>query len=284
MWLQPQLLLLTTVAILANCKNKNNFIKLDSFQRSLLQNEKELARKISQRSIVAAADKASQSERVGKQGFITIELKKKSILLGEVIAILSAYLFPHIGCSGGLLRSDIVVSKIGIFVLFVIKGLSISPGEAEKAWADWRINLFTQMFSSIAVPLLIWGIVSPSVPDRGFRDGLICLSALPCALNTAVSLAAAAGANTPTALTNGLLGWLLSIAVMPATVAWLLREDSMSSDAITCNIRLIAVTIGKFVILPCVLGQMARRIPQLKNFISKHTDLRSTFSDMILYV
>jgi sodium/bile acid cotransporter 7 len=221
---------------------------------------------------------------------VKIPAVNRWFLLGEILAIVTAYFYPRLGSSGGLLRTDIFVSKIGVFLLFFLKGLSVSPATVRDACAHYKVNILTQVFSSIFIPLFTWGIVGPFVTDTGFRDGLICLAALPCALNTAVSLAAAAGAKTSTVFFNGILGRLLGVILTPAIVTIMMEsggtvegvtwgsQESMSIGQLLTALRTIAV----YVFLPMTAAQLVRRIPNLPDRVLKYSEQESLIDEIIL--
>ena len=211
-----------------------------------------------------------------------LTLKKKWVLMAEILAILSAYLFPQVGSSGWLLRTDIFLSKVGVFALFFLKGLSIPTAEVGEAFSDLRIISMVQIFSSVVLPIFVCFVVSPFVADFGFRDGLICLAALPCSLNTAVTLAAASGAKTSISFFNGFISRLLGIVMTPTVIALMIGSSTSGASLAWNQFFKMLVSLGSSVFLPVVLGQLARLVPVFRSTMRKHMRAESLFSDIIL--
>lgn len=62
-----------------------------------------------------------------KEHFINF-LKGNWLVLGEVIVILIAKNNPALGASGGILRPEFFISKLGVFAIFFINGVALSLG------------------------------------------------------------------------------------------------------------------------------------------------------------
>ena len=50
------------------------------------------------------------------------------LVMGEVIVIYLAHLNPSFGATGGRLRPEFFISKLGVFTIFFINGIALSIG------------------------------------------------------------------------------------------------------------------------------------------------------------
>ena len=114
---------------------------------------------------------------------------------GQVIAVASAYLFPKMGCTGGHLHLDTIVGQFGVLIIFFLNGLSLSPNQLKTASSHWKINLLTQVYNQLLIPFMVASVITPQITHPGYRDGIICLAALPCTVHLSTTIAQAAGLN-----------------------------------------------------------------------------------------
>ena len=112
---------------------------------------------------------------------------------GQVIAVASAYLFPKVGCTGGYLHLDTIVGQFGVLIIFFLNGLSLSPNQLKTASSHWKINLLTQVYNQLLIPFMVASVITPQISHPGYRDGIICLAALPCTVHLSTTIAQAAG-------------------------------------------------------------------------------------------
>lgn len=178
------------------------------------------------------------------------------LVLGEVLVIGVAKLRPHWGATGGPLRPEWTVSKLGVSAIFFINGaaLSLSTSSPDEVRTASQTNALVQSFSFVAVPLLA-KLLAPLYPDAAFRDGLLVLACLPCTINICVAQTLAAGANVACAIFNAIFANVVGVFVTPLLAACLLGAGDAVSLLGTLR------KLGAVVILPLVAGQLARRSP-----------------------
>ncbi|CAG2238048.1 P7 [Mytilus edulis] len=82
-------------------------------------------------------------------------LRRHYFLTGIVFVILFAHLFPHIGAKGGLLKPEITVKYVAVFIIFFNSGISIKTEDLTKAVLQIRIHLFIQCFTFIVFPCIM---------------------------------------------------------------------------------------------------------------------------------
>ncbi|MCH2155838.1 MAG: bile acid:sodium symporter, partial [Opitutales bacterium] len=80
-------------------------------------------------------------------------INSNSFLIGVCVSVSLAWLLPQLGSSGGLLRSEIM-TKLGVFVIFIIQGLTLPTNELRDGLFQWRLHLFCQGSNYLLLPLL----------------------------------------------------------------------------------------------------------------------------------
>eukprot|EP01035_Chromulina_nebulosa_P020491 gene20491-26585_t len=118
-------------------------------------------------------------------------------------------------------------------------------------------------------------LLAPIYPEPLFRDGLLVLAALPCTINICVAQASAAGASMPTAIFNAIFSNVSGVFITPLLAVWLLGAGKGVSLFNTLR------KLGNIVILPLILGQLARRTPLL-NVANKISNQTRTISSSLL--
>lgn len=199
------------------------------------------------------------------------------MILGEVLVIALAKWKPQFGVTGGVLRPEITISKIGVFIIFFINGiaLSFSGGRSSsQIKTATKTNALIQFFNFGFIPLTV-KFLAPFFPHQSFRDGLLVLSCLPCTINICVAQTLAAGGDMGTAIFNAIFANVLGVVLTPLLATWMLGVGQGVSllDTLT--------KLGAIVILPLIAGQLCRKTPLLEYFeaVSKKT---RTLSSLLL--
>jgi SBF-like CPA transporter family (DUF4137) len=119
---------------------------------------------------------SSETQNAELPGVVTIKpnkflsfLKGNWLVLGEVLVIFLAYKNPNFMASGGPLRPEFFISKIGVFTIFLINGLALSiepsPDELQSAT---KTNAIIQLFNFGFIPLVA-KFLAPLYPIAAFR-------------------------------------------------------------------------------------------------------------------
>ena len=97
-------------------------------------------------------------------------LKVNWLVVGEIFVIALAKWNPMFGASGGRMKPEFFISKLGVFTIFFINGvaLSIGGGSPEEMTAATKTNALIQGFNFGLMPLLV-KILAPLYPDPAFR-------------------------------------------------------------------------------------------------------------------
>jgi SBF-like CPA transporter family (DUF4137) len=73
-------------------------------------------------------------------------IKGNWLVIGEVIVIMLARLNPAFGATGGRLRPEFFVSKLGVFTIFFINGIALSIGKIRKNSLFYFVLFHYNMF------------------------------------------------------------------------------------------------------------------------------------------
>ena len=195
------------------------------------------------------------------------------LVLGEVLVIYLAKQNPHFFKSGGALRPEFWISKVGVFVIFFINGiaLSISTDDLQSAG---KTNAIILSYNFAFLPLFAKAF-SQFYPDPAFRDGLLVLSVLPTTINICVAQTLAAGGNMSTAIFNAIFANVLGVFLTPMLAVTLLGTGGGVSLLSTLK------QLGNVVITPLVIGQILRRTP-IGSFAQRVSAYSRTLSSCLL--
>ena len=224
---------------------------------------------VAERSSAAATAPSSFIE-----GFKTF-LKGNWLVLGEVLVIWIASKWPWLGASGGPLKPEFFISKLGVFTIFFINGLSLSiTSSPEEMQSATKTNTLIQLFNFGFIPVLA-KLLAPYYPEAAFRDGLLALSVLPTTINICVAQTLAAGGNMGTAIFNAIFANVLGVFLTPLLAVWSLGAGKGISLLGTLR------KLGGVVIFPLALGQIVRRTP-LGKYAERVSGSARTLSSCLL--
>ena len=169
-------------------------------------------------------------------------------------AIAMAWLVPEWGGPGGWLQPSIT-TKLGVFVIFFLQGLSLPTEDLARGLKLWRLHGFIQATIFIGGPLLAALISWPLRSSMGemLWLGLMFLAILPCTISTSVVFTTQSGGNISAALFNTSLANVAGIFIVPVVMVWLSNTEGMEMP--------LMPLIGKIVLLlflPLLLGQLSR--------------------------
>jgi sodium/bile acid cotransporter 7 len=196
-------------------------------------------------------------------------------VLGEVVVILIAKWWPELMASGGILKAEWLVGKIGVFVIFFLNGIALridsDPVELKK---QAKTNVLIQVWNMGFMPLCAW-LMAGYYPDKQFVEGLLILSVVPQTINISVAQTMAAGANMGTAIFNAIFGNLMGVLLTPLMAVLLVGTGQDVSLLHTLK------KLGYLVVAPMALGQICRRTP-LVTFAERFNSKSRTICSLIL--
>ena len=92
------------------------------------------------------------------------------LVIGEVIVILIAKKWPKLGCTGGPLKPEFWISKVGVFLIFFINGIAISlkKDDSDPSGMIGKTNFMIQFYNIGFIPL-VTRLLVPFYPNPAFR-------------------------------------------------------------------------------------------------------------------
>eukprot|EP01038_Epipyxis_sp_PR26KG_P017670 gene17670-24583_t len=147
-------------------------------------------------------------------------------IISEILVILFAYWKPFVGKTGGMLRPELTISKIGVAWIFFINGLSLSSEQLRNAMLGFRVNLLTQLHSMVIIPLFTSIFIAPFITSSSIKEGVLSLAVLPCTINACVAITQSANGDVPTAIVNAILGNVVGVLWAPCLLFLLTSSTS----------------------------------------------------------
>ncbi len=185
-------------------------------------------------------------------------------LLGMGLAVALAWLLPGPGAKGGSLHPELV-NKLGVSLIFLLHGLTLSFAALSAGARNWRLHLLVQACTFLLCPLL--GLLLLASVGRhlsvDLRTGLFFLCALPSTVSSSVALTATAKGNVPAAVFNATLSSLLGVLLTPLWLTLVLGAAGRGLPVVSVILDLL-----KWLVLPLFIGQLLR--PLLGRFAARH--------------
>lgn len=199
-------------------------------------------------------------------------------LWGMAAAVALAALAPEVGRTGGPLHTE-VVADVGIFLVFFLHGLGMSPASLRAGLMRWRLHVFVQAFTFVVFPLLWLGAdaaIGRWVPADLWL-GFLFLCAVPSTISSSVAMTAIGRGNVAGAIFNASLSGLLGIVLTPLLVNAL-------AGAAGGNVPIGDAVLGlaRLLLLPLVLGQLLR--PVAGGFHARHRTLANAVDRLAILV
>ena len=175
-------------------------------------------------------------------------------LLGMVAAVGLAALVPELGRAEGPLHMGVVADG-GIFLVFLLHGLGLSPQALRAGVSRWRLHVLVQASTFALFPLLWLGLDAAAgawLPPA-LSLGFLYLCAVPSTISSSVAMTGVARGNVPGALFNASLSSLLGIVLTP-----LLVRTLGATQAAGLPLGETVTKLATLLLLPLVLGQALR--------------------------
>jgi len=206
-------------------------------------------------------------------------------VLGIVVSVCLAALFPRLGKSGGSLHPEIL-NKLIVGFIFFASGICLPIKELRNALSRVRLHLFVQGFNLGLVPLLMFLFVLVLKIkvfhfEKQLLEGLIVLACLPTTVGSSVLFTKMAFGNEAAALFNSTIGNLLGVFFSPLLILLLTTlisssnatassshpssssGHSSSSSAILSELGDVLKDLCMTVLLPLLAGQVTRYLVPL---------------------
>ena len=145
---------------------------------------------------------------------------------------------------------------IVVVTIFLLSGFSLSPEQLQYGLRDGSGILLTFAVIFIAAPLV--ALVFTLIPmDTGIVVGLFLVAVMPSTLSSGVVMSAAAGGSAAHALVTTIAANTLAVFTIPYALSLLLVSIGLSTS-ITIDKMAIMLKIGLLVVLPLIVGMMAK--------------------------
>ncbi|XP_074651954.1 sodium/bile acid cotransporter 7-B-like isoform X2 [Tubulanus polymorphus] len=183
-------------------------------------------------------------------------IKKNWFLIGIVLSILLARLYPPFGTKGGFLKPEWTVKYLAVCIIFFNSGLSLKTQDLKKAFFQYRIHIFIQVFTLVLVPVFMYILVSlleNSPIEDLLLKGLQVVSCMPPPVSSAVILTKAIGGNEAAAIFNSALGSFLGILVTPMLLYFVLGSET------SVGFTSVFIQLSLTVLIPILVGQFFRK-------------------------
>lgn len=173
-----------------------------------------------------------------------------SFMLGLIVAIILAYVWPAFGTEEGPLPLG-EIANYGVSIIFFFYGLRLSPQKLRAGLSNWHLHLVVHLTTFVVFPLLVLtGNTLFANPDTQLLWlGTFYLATLPSTVSSSVVMVSIAGGNLPAAIFNASISSLIGVFITPVWMGIFLSTG-------TGEYNLIQV-IGKLllqVMLPVLLG------------------------------
>ncbi|CAF1609529.1 unnamed protein product [Adineta ricciae] len=205
---------------------------------------------------------------VSKSCLIPI-IRKYWFLVGLILAILFANLFPNVGKTGGYIRSEWSVKLGCVMFIFFVSGLSLRTRQLVQEILHIRLHGLVQIYSLLIIPFIVYGLglllIRLSL-NKTLVVGLIIMGSTSTTISSNVVMTKNALGNEYAALVNAVIGNILGIFVSPALIFFFVKNpvfNSLSSENNTESGFEYGRVLQRLVLtifLPLLIGQIIHLI------------------------
>ena len=192
-----------------------------------------------------------------------------------VAAVVLASVVPDWGRSDGPLRMG-QVTDVGVFLLFFLHGLGLSPDNLKSGASRWRLHLLVQGCTYVAFPIW-WAlgarVVGPWV-SHDLLMGFFYLAVLPSTVSSSVAFTAAARGHVAAAVLNATLSTLLGVFLTPLLVSLAMGAQGGLDAGATM------LKVAQMLLLPFVVGHLLR--PWLADWFARAKPFTSVFDRLVI--
>ncbi|KAI8899948.1 putative sodium bile acid cotransporter [Globomyces pollinis-pini] len=202
---------------------------------------------------------------------LTTGIKQYWFLIGLLIVMGLAWVYPEIGRKGGWIRSEITINYITVSLIFFISGLDLKTSTLLDALLYWRLILTVQSISFILLPVLTLGIcklLGLVGYNSNLIDGILISIICPTTVSSNVVMTQASHGNTAASLVNSVVGNSIGIIISPSLIILFFNLQAGNTKPIDFISVIVNLTLT--ILVPLVIGQLVRYwVPNVVNWISR---------------
>lgn len=175
------------------------------------------------------------------------------LLLAAAVGL--AWVVPEPGAKGGWLHAEIT-TRVAVFVIFVMQGLSLPTREVRKGLVQYRLHMAIQVFIFVFIPALVCAglLLSRRFFPYDLYMGFLFLAAVPTTISTSIVFTTEAGGASAVALFNASLSNVLGVFVVPLWVSLQVSQKTPIPPLDTLIFKIMLI-----ILLPFTVGQVIRR-------------------------
>ncbi|WVF65823.1 hypothetical protein IAT40_000560 [Kwoniella sp. CBS 6097] len=204
-------------------------------------------------------------------------------LIGIGVSIVLAWRFPHVASDGGVLRSEYSIKYGAVALIFLITGLTLSTSSLYRQFRNWRLHLFTQVFSFLFFPAIVFVIINivnaaqGSTSGNGTIDqfvlaGMVVMSVMPTTVASNISMTRSAGGSVEATTMEVCVGNTIGTFITPllcelffSSSTWsfgrpIAKGGGSNSDGLKEIYRQLAKQLGLALFVPLFVGQVVQNI------------------------
>lgn len=178
-----------------------------------------------------------------------MKFKFDSFVVGLIIAIIIAYIYPDLALVEGTFSLD-HITTIGVSLIFFFYGLKLSFGEIKIGLSNWKLHVLVHTSTFILFPLLVL-IFYPFIKTEVQHDfwmSFFFLAALPSTVSSSVVMVSIARGNMPAAIFNSSISGIMGVLITPM---WMGLFLTINNDF---DFGHVYLSLFLEIILPVVLG------------------------------
>lgn len=166
-------------------------------------------------------NKIEIGSRSSRRALVGNLVRKYWFLVGLIVSILLAYLFPDVGKKGGYIRSEWTIKYGAVIIIFFLSGLSLRTRQLGKEILNIRLHILVQASSFLIIPTFVYAL-SWLLAQTSFNPmlifGIIVMSSTSTTISSNVVMTKNAHGNEYAALLNAVLGNFLGIFISPLLI------------------------------------------------------------------
>lgn len=239
-------------------------------------------------------------------------LQQHFFLFGTIIVAILSKQFPYLGANGSLLHPEILISQYGIYIIFLLSGLSLEFKQIQSSILNVKYNTIIQFYIFVIWPICIGlpiyynSYIRSMISSSYIMDGILITSCFPTTINMCVALTNSCRGNVASSIINAVISNILGIIITPlwifyffayhiniitpitltTTTSILFKTTTVTTSAITMTqipVIPMILKLTKKVVVPIVIGVLLRHYNNsIKQFAIQYNKQFKRIQDIIL--